>query len=91
MALCAVAFELFELIDRDLDLVFDLWIRRLHVDPHNPIIATALGRASGIDRAALAEYGASGDMKASGSNRHPRREPAPLVGGVLPRRCRKRA
>ena len=57
IALCAVAFELFQLIDQDLDAFFDLWVRRLHVDPHNPIIAAALGRASGIDRAALAEYG----------------------------------
>ena len=57
IALCTVAFELFELIDQDLAALFDLWVRRLHVDPHNPIIADALGRAAGIDRATLAEYG----------------------------------
>jgi uncharacterized membrane protein (DUF2068 family) len=57
IALCAIALELFELIDQDLAAFFDLWISRLHVDPHNPIIAAALGRAGGIDRARLAEYG----------------------------------
>jgi uncharacterized membrane protein (DUF2068 family) len=56
IVLCLVAFELFELIDPDVEAFIERWVVRLHVDPHNPIIAAALGRARGIGPATLEEY-----------------------------------
>jgi uncharacterized membrane protein (DUF2068 family) len=43
--LCVVAVELVEIIGRDLDALLEQWVRRVHVDPHNPIIIGALGYA----------------------------------------------
>ena len=61
LALCLIAFELFELIDRDLGALLKQWVLRLHVDPHNPVIVDVLGRARSIGPATLEQYaGVSG-------------------------------
>ena len=56
VALCAVAFELVELLDEDLAAVAYEWILRLHADPHNPLVVAIMGRAGQVDRASLEEY-----------------------------------
>ena len=58
IALCAVAFELVDLISQDLGVVLEQWVLRLHADPHHPLIATLIGRAHAIETATLEEYAA---------------------------------
>jgi uncharacterized membrane protein (DUF2068 family) len=58
VALCAVAFELVELLGQNLPGVLERWVLRLHVDPHNPLIATLIGRAHDVEAASLEEYAA---------------------------------
>lgn len=58
VAMCAVAFELFELLDADVAQLANAWVLRLHADPHNPAIAAILGRVGEVDRTSLQEYAA---------------------------------
>ena len=58
LALSAVAFELFELIDQDVGAFAKEWVLRLHADPHNPMVRAVLGRAEDVGNAALEEYAA---------------------------------
>lgn len=56
LLLLAVAIELEHLIGEDLTALLEVWVHRIHVDPHNPLIAALLDKAGTFDSGTLEEY-----------------------------------
>lgn len=54
--LFVVAAELVRLFDQDLTSLVHAWILRLHADPHNPVIAAVVRKATALDLRTLEEF-----------------------------------